>query len=81
MTLLFIAGLLLAAASLAAATVLIAIKILRPDSVMHGFAAAAVLILFSLGSILAAIGMLGLYLGKIFLQTKARPIYIVRDEY
>jgi dolichol-phosphate mannosyltransferase len=48
---------------------------------MHGFTAAAVLVLLSLGSILAAIGLLGLYLGKVFLQTKARPVYIVRDEF
>src|ERR1019366_1452517 len=30
--------------------------------------------------ILAAIGIVGLYLGKVFLQTKNRPIYVIRRE-
>jgi putative glycosyltransferase len=81
MKLLFAAGTILAAVATVAAAVLIALKIARPGFVMHGFTAAAVLVLLSLGSILAAIGLLGLYLGKVFLQTKARPVYIVRDEF
>ena len=42
--------------------------------------ALAVLLLFSLGSLLAAMGMVGLYLGKVFLQTKNRPLYVIRRE-
>jgi hypothetical protein len=81
MKLLFAAGTILAALATVAAVVLIVLKIARPGFVMHGFTAAAVLILLPLGSILAAIGLLGLYLGKVLLQTQARPVYIVRDEF
>jgi hypothetical protein len=47
---------------------------------VQGFTALAVLLLFSLGSILAAIGVVGLYLEKVFLQTKNRPLYVIRRE-
>ncbi len=48
---------------------------------LKGFAAGwpslFVLILFAMGAILLSIGILGLYIGKMFEQTKQRPVYIV----
>jgi putative glycosyltransferase len=78
---LFAAGTGLAAVAVLAAMSLVAVKLAHPEFIMAGFTALAVLILFSLGLILAAIGLVGLYLGKVFLQTKMRPVYIVREEF
>jgi putative glycosyltransferase len=78
---LFAGGVALAAVSLVAGAVLIAVKLANPVYIVPGFTALAVLLLFSVGSILGAIGLVGLYLGKAFLQTKARPVYIVRQEF
>lgn len=50
-------------------------------SLIHGFqvgwASIFVLILFSFGFTLASLGIIGLYLGKLFDQTKRRPQYII----
>jgi putative glycosyltransferase len=78
---LFAAGVALAALSLTAGAALIAVKLVNPSYIVQGFTALAVLLLFSVGSILGAIGLVGLYLGKAFLQTKSRPLYIVREEF
>jgi putative glycosyltransferase len=77
---LFLAGAALAAIAMFAALSLITLKLAHPALVLPGFTALAVLLLFMLGSILAAIGIVGLYLGKVFLQTKHRPLYVVRRE-
>ena len=42
-----------------------------------GWASMFVLILFSTGLLLMAIGVLGLYLGKVFEQVKQRPQYVI----
>jgi hypothetical protein len=76
----FVAGAVLALLSTLGALGLAALKLTRPEFVVQGFTALAVLILFSLGSILGAIGLVGLYLGKVFLQTKNRPLYVIRQE-
>ncbi len=81
MKILFAAGLCLAAITFFAAAFLVALRLARPAFVLPGFTALAVLMLFSLGAILAAIGLTGLYLGKVFVQSKARPIYVVREEF
>ena len=78
---LFAAGGALATAALLSALALAAVKLARPEMVVRGFTALAVLLLFSLGVLLAAIGLVGLYLGKVFLQAKGRPLYIVRREF
>ncbi len=48
---------------------------------LHGFAqgwtSLFVLILFALGAILFSIGIVGLYIGKMFEQTKQRPTFII----
>jgi dolichol-phosphate mannosyltransferase len=48
---------------------------------IHGFApgwpSLVVLILASTGSLLLSVGVLGLYIGKIFDQVRARPLYLI----
>lgn len=45
-----------------------------------GWASIIVLNLFSLGVILFSIGILGLYIGKMFEQTKQRPMFVINDK-
>lgn len=42
-----------------------------------GWASITLLVLFTLGVLLISIGILGLYIGKMFEQTKQRPVFIV----
>lgn len=44
-----------------------------------GWTSVMVSMYFIAGLLLANMGMLGLYIGKIFDETKARPLYVVRD--
>ena len=44
-----------------------------------GWASVIVTVLFSTGLIQISIGILGVYLGKTFVQSKDRPLYIVEE--
>lgn len=46
-------------------------------NVMPGFTSLAIFILLSTGLILISIGVLGIYIGKIFDQVRGRPLYLV----
>ena len=46
---------------------------------VHGFATLAVIILFVGGIQLFCLGVVGNYIAKMYVQTKRRPIYILRD--
>jgi hypothetical protein len=50
-----------------------------PDRAFQGFSAIMVTILFLGGMQLFAIGILGQYLGRVYNQTKSRPLYVVGD--
>lgn len=78
MRLLFVFGTVIAGLSLMGALALIVEKILEPDMILGGFTSISVLILFSIGIITGSIGLLGIYIGKIFVQVRARPVYIVK---
>ncbi len=45
-----------------------------------GWTSIMVTIIFSTGLIMMAIGILGLYLGKVFEQVKGRPLYIIEQQ-
>lgn len=47
------------------------------NSSLPGWTSLAVLILVSTGTILVSLGIIGLYVGKIFDQAKQRPLYVV----
>ena len=53
------------------------IQYIRGIISVSGFASLIVSIWFLSGLIISSIGILGLYIGRIFEQTKQRPIYIV----
>ena len=46
----------------------------------QGWTSLAISIYFSSGILLAAVGLLGVYIGKVFNETKARPIYIIESQ-
>jgi polyisoprenyl-phosphate glycosyltransferase len=46
---------------------------------LPGYASLTVFVLFLGGMELIALGVIGEYIGRIFVETKARPLYLVRD--
>ncbi|MNI90385.1 putative glycosyltransferase CsbB [compost metagenome] len=51
------------------------------DSTMKGWASIVSIMLMFNGFILIMLGILGEYVGRIYDETKSRPLYIVRDVY
>lgn len=47
---------------------------------VHGFPTLIIVILFLGGVQLLSLGIIGEYLGRIFLETKHRPIYLIRKK-
>lgn len=68
-------GTLVSLISFLAGLYIIVLKFYRGYAV--GWSSIIVTILFSTGLLLLALGIMGLYVGKIFEQTKERPMYIV----
>ena len=54
--------------------------IVNPDAAVFGWASLVSIILLIGGLQLLCIGIIGRYVGKIFLQVKDRPIYIVQEK-
>jgi dolichol-phosphate mannosyltransferase len=52
-------------------------RLLNPSSTIQGWASVMVALLFLGGVQLMSIGVLGEYVGRIFRQTKGRPLYVV----
>jgi glycosyltransferase involved in cell wall biosynthesis len=44
-----------------------------------GYASLATMILFFSGINMVGLGIIGEYLGRVFLETKARPLYLIRE--
>lgn len=55
-------------------------KIIRPDSSAFGWASMVCIILFLGGIQLLCLGIVGRYIGRIYMQTKKRPIYIIKEK-
>jgi len=56
-------------------------KLINPEIVLSGFTFLIVALLFSVGIIVSSIGILGIYIDKLFNQTKNRQTFIVKDIY
>lgn len=48
---------------------------------VSGWASTIITILFSTGSILVVLGIMGVYLGRVFQEVKKRPLYIVSNSF
>jgi glycosyltransferase involved in cell wall biosynthesis len=73
-------GLLVAACSVVFA-LFIAVRVLVQGVDVPGYASLMVAIAFLGGLQLTGIGILGEYLGRTYLETKRRPVYVIRHQY
>jgi dolichol-phosphate mannosyltransferase len=53
---------------------------LEPDNSVPGYTSLAVLLLVLAGFVIVSIGVVGLYVGRIFEQVKDRPLFLIDDE-
>ena len=72
-------GLVITIGSFALATVIVIRRILEPGRSIPGFTSVLAAVLFMGGVQLLSIGLLGEYVGRIYRQSKGRPLYIVDE--
>ena len=77
--LIFLSGITIACASLLFGSLLLAWKVAEPDAVALGWSSIIVSIWFLGGLSIAFLGVIGIYLSKVFLEAKDRPLYVVRS--
>ena len=80
LTWLFNIGITITLLSFSFAFYLVLRKLLFDDTLM-GFASIMTMMTLSLGILTTAMGIVGIYLGKVFNQVQNRPTYIVKDIY
>lgn len=76
--LIFECGVVVASISVLAGAALLAYKLARPEAISLGWPSLILSIWFLSGVIIAFLGVIGIYLSKVFNETKGRPLYIVR---
>lgn len=76
----FYLGLLTTFASMVFISILLIRKLLNEDMI-SGWASTIVSLWFLGGLILTSTGLLSIYLSKVFIETKRRPLYIIRDKW
>jgi putative glycosyltransferase len=81
LTVVFVAGVGITLLSLAYACGLMIVKLLHPDLILSGFTSIMVSLWFIGGTVISVLGLIGMYVGKIFIETKRRPQYFVRNIY
>lgn len=74
-----LAGLFITAISFALALALVINKIIDPSVSIRGWTSLIVVVLFFGGIQLLSIGVLGIYISKIYREVKGRPLYIVES--
>ena len=74
------AGGLTALISIIGMIIVIVRKIIEPGSSTFGWASMVCIILFLGGIQLLCLGIVGRYIGRIYMQTKKRPIYIIKEK-
>ena len=72
-------GLLMACGGFLAAAFIVVEKLLYPDYPLQGWPSLISAIFFTAGVTNVAIGLMGIYVGQILLQTKGRPLYVVAE--
>lgn len=79
--LIFRIGLIISSIALSYGGYLLIKKILFPTELLSGFTTLAILIVFSFGIQLVVVGLIGIYISKIFNQVQNRPLYIIKKIY
>ena len=72
-------GLIMSISSFITGFFIIILKI-TGNSFIPGWASTVCLVLFSLGTIVFVMGVLGIYIDKIFIEVKQRPLYYIDEE-
>jgi glycosyltransferase involved in cell wall biosynthesis len=73
-------GLLVSLAGLAQAVRVVVDRLLYPESMERGWASVVAIMLFLGGVQLISLGLIGQYVGRIFEETKKRPLYFVKEK-
>lgn len=81
LSLIFLTGLAIWLSSLLYALVLLIEKLLYPEVVLSGFTSIMLSIWFLGGTTILVLGVIGIYVAKIFQEVKRRPLYIIRNLY
>lgn len=79
--LVLLAGLFITVCALLGVIVLAVRKLLDPAAILMGYTSLMLAVVGMGGLVLTTLGILGLYISRIFTQTQNRPLYIVRDFY
>lgn len=74
-------GLVIALACTVYGSALFIHKILHPEAVLSGFTTLSLLMSMSAGMIMMGLGVIGLYVSRIYNQTQNRPVYLIRSIY
>lgn len=75
----FWVGLVIALACTVYGAILVVRKVLNPESVLSGFTTLSLLTSMSAGMIMMSLGVIGLYISRIYNQTQNRPVYLIRS--
>jgi len=81
LTFIFLSGIVIWLGSIVFGVFLLAEKLINPGQVLSGFTSLMLSIWFLSGFIIVTLGIIGLYLAKIFQEVKRRPLFIVKDVY
>jgi polyisoprenyl-phosphate glycosyltransferase len=73
-------GFVIAVIGVVAATLEIVDYFAEPDKTVPGYTSLAVLLLVLAGFIIVSVGVVGLYVGRIFEQVKDRPLFLIDDQ-
>jgi polyisoprenyl-phosphate glycosyltransferase len=74
-----LAGFVVAVAGILLAAYEVADYLIEPGSTVPGYTSLAVLLLVLAGFIIVSVGVVGLYVGRIFEQVKGRPLFLIDD--
>lgn len=74
-------GMLVTAFSFAYLVWIVASRLMHPEVAVPGYASLLVAVLFLGGVQLMSVGVLGMYLARVFYETKRRPLYVVARRY
>ncbi len=81
LTVIFVGGLGITFLSLLFALKMLIQKWMNPDYILMGFTSIMVSLWFLGGTIISVLGVIGMYVGKIFSEAKSRPQYLIRRVY
>ncbi len=81
LTVIFVGGLGITFLSLLFALKMLIQKWMHPDYILMGFTSIMVSLWFLGGTIISVLGVIGMYVGKIFSEAKSRPQYLIRRVY